>query len=87
MAEIFYRSQNLVHRKDNFYVHSQNTIKFGNKILGSLRAHIWNLCPENEFHKMSYTYSKTYEKVVSSSITANYCKQVKENYNLMIILI
>ena len=28
MEEIFYRSPNLTHRKENLYVHSQNTIKF-----------------------------------------------------------
>ena len=30
MKEIFYRFPKLTHRKDNLYVHTRNTIKFGN---------------------------------------------------------
>ena len=33
MIELFYRSSNLTHRKDDIYVHSQSTIKSGNKKL------------------------------------------------------
>ena len=41
MKEIFYHSRN---------IHSRKTIKFGNKSLRLLAAHIWNSFPENEFH-------------------------------------
>ena len=47
MKEIFYRSPILTHRKDNFYVHSRNTINLGNKSLRSLWAHVWNPMPGN----------------------------------------
>ena len=33
---IFYRSQNVIRRKGNLYVHSQNTPNFGNKSSGQL---------------------------------------------------
>ena len=34
MKEIFYPFPNLTHRKGNLYVHTRNTIKFGNRSLG-----------------------------------------------------
>ena len=46
MKEIFHRSLNLTYRKDSLYCLSQNTIKFGHKLLMSLLAHIWNSSPE-----------------------------------------
>ena len=35
---------------NNPYVHSQNTIKFGDKSVRSLGAQIWNSLPENMFY-------------------------------------
>ena len=47
MKEIFYRSPNLTNRKENHYVHSWHTIKFGSKNIRPLAAHKWNSQLEN----------------------------------------
>ena len=46
-TQIFYPFPNQIHRKDNLHVHSRSTIKFANKSLKSLEAHLWNSMIEN----------------------------------------
>ena len=41
-TQILYRSPKLTHKKYNLYVHFRNIIKFANKSLKSLEAHLWN---------------------------------------------
>ena len=85
-------------KKDNLYVHSQNTVQLGNKSLRSLGARIRNSSPENEFHEMSYTSPKMLWKsgqllhlnaihvVIYKLNVTNYI-QVKGNFNSVKILI
>ena len=47
MKEMFYRFPKLTHRKNTLYVHSRNTVKFGNKSVKLHGAYIWNSVPEN----------------------------------------
>ena len=46
MKDIFSYSPNVTHKKHNLYIHTQNTIKFGNKSLRAFGANIWNTLPE-----------------------------------------
>ena len=41
MKDILHYSANLTHKKDDLYIHTQNTTKFGNKVFG---ADMWNTC-------------------------------------------
>ena len=46
MKEIFNFSPHCSHRKRDIFVHSRNTVNYGNKSLKSLGPHIWNSLPE-----------------------------------------
>ena len=43
---IFHYSPNVTHKKDNLYIHTQNTTNFGSKSLRPFGPHIWNILPE-----------------------------------------
>ena len=46
MKDIFHCSPNITHKKDNLYIHSQKTTKFGKKGLRVFGLHMWNTLPE-----------------------------------------
>ena len=46
MKDILHYSPNVTRKKHNLYIHTQNTAKFGNKILRAFGANIWNTSPE-----------------------------------------
>ena len=48
VKEIFYLFLNLNHRKDNLYVHTRNTINFGDKSLGHLGTYMEPISRKNE---------------------------------------
>ena len=43
MKDIFHYSPNVTCKKQNLYIHTQNTTKFGNKSLRAFGANIWNI--------------------------------------------
>ena len=47
IKDIFPYSPNVIHKKHNLYIHTQNTTKFGNKSLRSFGVSIWNTLPEH----------------------------------------
>ena len=53
MKHIFHYSPNRTYKKHNLYIHTQNTLRFGNKSLRALGANLWNTLPE---HIKSTTY-------------------------------
>ena len=46
MKEFFYKTTNLTHKPFNIKVNQNDTTKYGNKSLRSLRRHIWNFLPK-----------------------------------------
>ena len=46
MKDVLHNSPNVTHKKHDLYIHTQNTIKFGNKSLRAFGANIWNTLPE-----------------------------------------
>ena len=46
MKDSFHYSPNVIHRKRNLYIHTQNATKFGDKKLRAFGANIWNTLPE-----------------------------------------
>ena len=46
MKDIVHYSANVIHKKHNLYIHTQNTTKSGDESLRALGVIIWNTLPE-----------------------------------------
>ena len=74
MKEIFYKTTNLTHRPFNIKVNQNNTTKYDNKSLRSLRPHIWNSHPKQIKKETGYNKFKNYiDKWFGTKCKCNLC--------------
>ena len=46
MKDIFHYSPNVINKRHNLYIQTQNVTQFGSKSLRAFGAHIWKTLPE-----------------------------------------
>ena len=81
MKEIFYKTffikpfyKNLTQRPFNIKVDQNNTTKYGNKSLRSLRPHIWNSLPKQIKEETNYNKFNNYiDKWFGAKCKCNLC--------------
>ena len=97
-TKIFHRFLNLTYRKDNLYVHSQSTIKFGKKqnlkvtwgthmklIAWKLKINIKSKKSPRKFKHFQILDINAVFAVICK-LTKTYYTPVKNNFNLIIVL-
>ena len=83
MREIFYRYPKLTHRKDNLYVHTRNTIKFGNTSLGH-SGHTYETTITWRQSSLQNRYTNSNISWKSGSFKCNLCRQLNSSCTAML---